>query len=298
MEEIHYDIVNKKYSQLISDGFRLFGKNYKILVLIWLIFTVIYDILFVLLLTDIRYLYYINSINRTVYLIIYYVNTGALNIIEVILISVVSNFLFKGYTDFNIDINIEFKKAINNRLKYPIFIGLIFFIVFRVIFSLIQDFAIDYVFSMRGRISWITYLFLYLSLPFMIISIILTSFYIFVRYTYNIKDIESPIHEARSLTKGFLWKIVGVLLIDLVIFWIVSIFYMFLFPYIMINFFRNLYWSMLGAYMETRNYGLIFLYNLIYDVPIILIGPLNACLITPLFAHQYLKRVIQNLKSN
>ena len=60
--------------------------------------------------------------------------------------------------------------------------------------------------------------------------------------------------------------------------------------------FRYLYWEMVDVYALLHNYGLILLYNLIFDIPTILIGSLEVCLITPLFAHQYLKRVNKNIK--
>ena len=117
--------------------------------------------------------------------------------------------------------------------------------------------------------------------------------YIFVRYTYNIEDIERPIYEARSLTKGIFWKIIGVLIINMIIFWIFFAIYMVISQYMMITFFRDLYWEMVEA--QIRNYGFILLYNLIFDIPTILLGPLEICLITPFFTHQYLKRVNKNL---
>ncbi len=60
--------------------------------------------------------------------------------------------------------------------------------------------------------------------------------------------------------------------------------------------FRYLYWEMVDVYVLPHNYGLILLYYLIFDIPTILIGSLEVCLITPLFAHQYLKRVNKNIK--
>ena len=65
----------------------------------------------------------------------------------------------------------------------------------------------------------------------------------------------------------------------------------------MITFFPDdIFMLIIGPYAQERNYGLILLNNLIFDIPTILLGPLGACLITPLFAHQYLKIENKNLK--
>ncbi len=195
MEEIKDEIKNKKFSQLLSDGFKLFGKHYKILVLTWLVFTLIYQVLFVFLLTDIKYLYFNNTIPRVLYLIIFFIISGTLGIIYVIPLCSVSSYLFKGYINFNADFKEEFKKALNYKLKYPIFISLVLFIIFGVIFELIQDFFLESLYHTGTSVVWIMILTQIISIPVVFISLILTSLYIFVRYTYNIEDIERPISD-------------------------------------------------------------------------------------------------------
>lgn len=180
MEEIKDEIENKKFSQLLSDGFKLFGKNYKILFLTWLVFTLIYNILFVFLLTDIRYLYFNNTIPRVLYLIIYFIISGPLGIIGVIRVCSVSSYLFKGYINFNADFKEEFKKALNYKLKYPIFIGLVLFIIFGVIFELIQDFFLESLYHTGTSVVWIMILTQIISIPVVFISLILTSLYIYL----------------------------------------------------------------------------------------------------------------------
>jgi len=123
---------------------------------------------------------------------------------------------------------------------------------------------------------------------------ILSAIYIFVRYTYNIKDIERPINEARSLTKGFFWKIVGALIVNFIILWIAFYLFMLISQFIMLIFFPDIFWPLSIPDAQARNYGLILLNNLIFDIPTILLGPLAVCLITPLFAHQYLERENKN----
>ncbi|MEE9377656.1 MAG: hypothetical protein V3V33_06430 [Candidatus Lokiarchaeia archaeon] len=296
MEEIHHEITNKKFSLLLSDGFKLFRKNYKKLLLTWFIFTLLYNLLNVFLLTDITYLYSNNAINKIVYLIIYYIITGLLGLIGVIRVCSISTYLFKDYSIINVNFKEEFKKAINYRLKYPIFIDIIFFILFGVIFDLIQDFIYETLFLSGISVFSLVFLSYFIFIPLTFISLILSTIYIFVRYTYNIKDIERPIYEARSFTKGFFWKIVGALVINFLILMIAFYLFMLISQFIMIIFFPDIFWSISGNYVQPRNYGLILLNNLIFDIPTILLGPLGACLITPLFAHQYLKRENKNLK--
>ena len=297
MEEIHHEITNKKFSILLSDGFKLFRKNYKKLLLTWFIFTLLYNLLNVFLLTDITYLYSNNAINKIVYLIIYYIITGLLGLISVIRVCSISTYLFKDYSIINVNFKEEFKKAINYRLKYPIFIDIIFFILFGVIFDLIQDFVYETLFLSGISVFSLLFLSYFIFIPLTFISLILSSIYIFVRYTYNIKDIERPIYEARSFTKGFFWKIVGALVINFLILMIAFNLFMFLFQFIMITFFPDDIFILLTIpYAQTRNYGLILLNNLIFDIPTILLGSLAVCLITPLFAHQFLERENKNLK--
>ena len=133
---------------------------------------------------------------------------------------------------------------------------------------------------------WIT------SLSFSFLSIIITTFYIFVRYTYNINDFERPIYEARLLTKGFFWKIIGVLVIDMIIQLIISLVFFYSYNYLITTFFFDIY----TEFYMTWNYLSIFLNSIIFDIPTILLGSLGVCLITPLFARQYLKRENKNLE--
>ncbi|MFX1568963.1 MAG: hypothetical protein ACFFCV_11425 [Promethearchaeota archaeon] len=282
MEEIHDDLINRKYSTLIADGFRIYRKNFRNLVLTWFIFILLYNLLYFILIDIIGDLF--NT--RVLYLIYKYIITGIIGLIGLIRVCSVSTFLFKDYTLVDTEFMEEFRKSINYRLKYPIFISVILFILFEVILYSIQDFIFEFVFysgwlfPLRVFILWTT------SLSFAFLSIILSTFYIFVRYTYNIIDIERPIYEARLLTKGFFWKIVGVLVIDMIIQLIISGVFFYSYNYIITTFFFDIYIESL----MTRNYVLIFLNRIIYDIPAILIGPLSVCLITPLFAHQYLKR--------
>ena len=189
MEEIHDEIINKKYSKLITDGFRLYGKNFKNLILTWLVFETIYNLLYVLILTDLRYYFTIYNIPTIFYTIIKYTITGVLSLIVVILVCSVSTFLFKDYTLVNTKFIDEFRKSINYRLKYPIFIAIILFILFDVIFDLIQDYILNALFLSGLGVLSVAVIMQMIFYPILLLSMIISSFYIFVRFTYNIIDI-------------------------------------------------------------------------------------------------------------
>ncbi len=292
MEEIHSEIISKKYSTLIADGFRLYRNNFKNLVLTWLIFILLYNLLYFILIDIVGDLYSSNNLPRVLYLIHKYVFTGILGLIGLIRVCSVSNFLFKEYTLVDTEFMEEFKKSINYRLKYPIFISIIFFILFGVILDFFRDYIFEILFH-SGLVFPLEVFFLWTtSLSFSFLSIILSTFYIFVRYTYNINDIERPIYEARLLTKGFFWKIVGVIVIDMIIQMIISIIFFYSYDYIITTFFLDIYIE----FIMTQNYAFIILNSIIFDIPTILIGSLGVCLITPLFAHQYLKKENKTLE--
>jgi len=122
MEEIHDEITNRKYSTLIADGFRLYRNNFKNLVLTWLIFILLYHLLYIFLVDMFEDVYSYNNLPRVLFLIHKYIITGILGLISLIRVCSVSTLLFKEYTLIDTEFMEEFKKSINYRLKYPIFI--------------------------------------------------------------------------------------------------------------------------------------------------------------------------------
>lgn len=285
MGEIYDEQIHKKYSTLIVDGFRLYRKNFKNLVLTWLVFKAIYNLLYVLILTDLRYHFAIFNIPTLFYRIIKYSITWGLGLIGVIQVCSTSSFLFKYYTLVDIKFMDDFRRGINSRLKYPIFISIIFFIIFGVILDLNHIIIALLESGLSGFDFVITIQIISWSIFF--ISLIISSIFIFVRYTYNIKDIERPIYKARSLTKGIFWKIVLILLIDAAIVLVISFLWSLFNQFLVLTVFQDIY---IEAYLPPSNYVFIFLYRMFYNLPTIILGSLGVCLITPLFAHQYLKR--------
>jgi hypothetical protein len=281
-------ILNKSFRQLISDGFKIFSKNFRKLLFVWVVFTILVIIAETLLLTHIRFLYYSETINPIIYLIITYIISGIIGIIPVLKACSVSSFLFRNYSRGDDDFPANFKSAFNKRLKYPIFIYAFVFYIIRIIFDMIQDKYVKYLFLKGVGVLPTMFLQMILVYFFFFLFLIIEPFYIFIIFTYNIKDIEKPIYEARSLTKGIYRKIIVVLLIEVVLSFIFIFINMFL--YNLIAFLNEDFFFALTAARGTLNYIYIFLNEIILAIHAILFGSLKVCLVTPLFAHQYLSR--------
>ena len=119
---------------------------------------------------------------------------------------------------------------------------------------------------------------------------IVITYYIFSIFTYNIEDIEKPLHEAKLLTKGSFWKVLAVQLIPIPILMVASIPFYPIFEYI---------WSMEPHITSAIGYqGSIFLFSFIISIPFIILGPLELCLLTPLFAKQFLKKEVSEGNNN
>lgn len=118
-------------------------------------------------------------------------------------------------------------------------------------------------------------------------SIIIFGFYIFSIYTYQLDDNGKSIKEAKILSKGAFWKITGTFLVSVVLTLIVVVFYQ-----ILIEIMFPISYSTLISWYDPANlrFDLIFLYNLMNNVGSILLEPLFICLLTPLFTHMKARR--------
>jgi hypothetical protein len=111
------------------------------------------------------------------------------------------------------------------------------------------------------------------SLLLFIPSIIIFYMFIFLIFTYNMEGVGKPIKRARAISKGAFWKIIGVMVIHF-------------FLILVIDFGFQLAISPLLGWIDpnTRNYGLIFLSQILASLIDILFAPLFICLLTSLFA--------------
>lgn len=280
------NLANKRFSEILSDGFKLFSKNYKTLILPLALFQVILIILNIFLLTDLNL--YNNSLAISAadilekfaegievtasewdVLISYLFLTVAFlflqNLIGAIIITIamcsVSNYIFKKQMNRDTNFTQSFKSAYNKKMLLPLLI--------------------------IGICIPLGSLLIFLFIP----AIILFGFFIFLIFTYNIEDIQNPISEARAIAKGSFWKIIGVFIINFLIIWIISLIYNLIIDFIIdtnVNNFSSIYNSWLDP--DTRNYGMIILYNVLTNLIDIILAPLFICLLTSLFSSSKAKK--------
>ncbi|MCK4779695.1 MAG: hypothetical protein KAT57_05890 [Candidatus Lokiarchaeota archaeon] len=266
-------LANKRYSEIIGEGFKLFAKNYRYLILPFAIFGVLAIFLKILLLTEFEL--YINELGRSIserlqtttdisdfiesefFLLLQYLILNFLLLIFQTLISgrvggiittismcSVSTFLLKKHLNGEADFVSSFKSSFNKRMLLVILvIGI-------------------------GLPIGIFFLF--------IPSIIIYNFFIFLVFTYNMKDVENPISEARLIAKGAFWKLIGIIIINSILIATVSFIYK-----LIIDFVFDL--SIINI-SSTRDYGMKFLYQLLYSTMDIIFAPLLICLLTCFFS--------------
>jgi hypothetical protein len=121
----------------------------------------------------------------------------------------------------------------------------------------------------------------------LIVGILIFGFFIFYVFTYNSRDTEFPLKEARYLAKGEFWKIVGILVINNIFILTCDMVFQLILEFAALqdSAIASLQISASWYDPSTRNYGLIILYDLIIHFVQILFTPLLICLLTPLYAH-------------
>ncbi|MBY8986114.1 MAG: zinc ribbon domain-containing protein [Candidatus Lokiarchaeota archaeon] len=271
------NFANKRFSEIISEGFRLFFKNYRKLILPLAFFQLILIISDILLLTDLKV--YINSIGVNVadlmtsvvedtpltasewnliseFLLLSVVLLFLQNLIGAIIITIamcsVSNYILKKLRGIDTNFFTSFKSSFNKKMFIVIFI--------------------------IGILLPVSAILLYIP------AIMVFSIFIFLVFTYNNEDVEKPISEARAIAKGMnnKLKIIGVFIFNFIIIFIFSFIYG-----LIIDFFLNpevLYNYNLWLAPGTRNYGLLILYQILLNLVSIVLAPLFICLLTVLFA--------------
>jgi hypothetical protein len=272
------NLANKRFSEILSEGFRLFFQNYGSLIISLAFFQIVLIILDTFFLTDLKV--YIDSIGVSVvdlmtgivedtpltatewntlslFLLLSIVLLFLQNLIGAIVITIamcsVSNYVLRKYMRLETDFSKSFKSAFNKKIFIVIFIV--------------------------GICLPISAILLYIP------AIFVFSIFIFLIFTYNIEEIEKPISEARAIAKGTnnKLKIIGVFVVNFCIVFILS----FLFNYIIDLFVDpNIISYNYNIWLEpsTRNYGMIILYQILLNLGNIFLAPLFICLLTVLFA--------------
>ena len=272
------NFANKKFSEVLSEGFRLFFENYGKLILPLAFFQMVLIIFDILLLTDLKV--YIDTIGINVadlmarvvedipltasewnlisqFLLLSVVLLFLQNLIGAIIITIamcsVSNYILKKLRGIDTNFYNSFKSAFNKKMFIVIFIVGIFLPVSAIL----------------------------LYIP----AILVFNVFIFLVFTYNIEEIEEPISEARAIAKGMnnKLKIIGVFIVNFLVIFILSFMFISLIDFLLnpdfITYNYNL-WLAPG----TRNYGMLILYQILLNLVNILLAPLFICLLTVLFA--------------
>lgn len=272
-------LANKTFTEILTDGFKLFIQSYKTIILPLALFQVILIILDIFLLTDIRWQIDSFGINfaslmerfvegtsltenewntLTYFLLLNITLLYLQNLIGAIIITIamcsVSNYVFKKYMNEDVRFIESFKSAFNKKM-----------------FLVILLIGICLPFS---------------SLLLFFPVIIIFGFYIFLVFTYNINDNNAnPITEARAIAKGGFWKIIGVFVINVIFIFVISFMFNSLLDFILNTNSTSFNASVASWYNPTtRNYGMLILYQILFSIVEIIFAPLFICLLTVLFS--------------
>jgi len=262
-------VSNKRFKEVISEGFYLFKKSWLTLIiplgLIFIVSLIIKNLLVadlnwhsILISPAIEVIYQKDPTTLTnddLNLMIEYlalilssefINNLISSIFNVFAMCLVSNYLLTKFSGNPTNLMTELKNALNGRLLLVILL-------------------------LGVGIAAGSFL---LFIP----SIIIFVFYIFYIFTYHSEEGINPVKEAREVARGAFWKIIGIFIIsNLVVISCDIIFHLFANPFLLqIN---DSSWYN----PSTRNYGLIILYDLFYNLPAFLLAPLFVCLLTSLY---------------
>ena len=267
-------IANKRFSELLTDGFRLFfGRNWIKIIVPICFFYVISMLIRIVLLANANWdLILLGEIvdplasvdpstlteSQLNLMISYIFSSWGINTLDFIIgalfttlgLCSVAKYLYKDYLGEKISLKKSMKGAFNRKL---------------IVVLLILALAIP-----LGNLM--------LVIP----AIVIFGFYIFSVFTYQLENNERSIKEAKFLSKGSFWKIIGVFLVSGLISLTVTTFYQML-----IEIMFPVSYSTLVSWYNPANQrvDLIFIYNLMNRVVPILFEPLFICLLTPLFIH-------------
>ncbi|MHA1291270.1 MAG: zinc ribbon domain-containing protein [Promethearchaeota archaeon] len=266
-------LANKRFGEQLRDGFHLFSYNYVKIILPFLIFWILYIVIKTFILIDLQwYLYSISDeyslivekysedpesiSNAEANLMMQYQMISILiiaidSVLGAILVAIaicsVSSYLYKTYMEGESDFFDDWKSSFNKKL--------IFVILILGICVPLGDLII-------------------------IVGIIIWSLFFFLVFTYNMKDIEYPVREAREIMRKNTLRVVGAFMLAAMIWWIIDL---------ALDSIAILTWFGTEKYMsfynpETRNYGMIITVDIVNSLDEILLAPLFICLVTPVFA--------------
>ena len=259
----------KRFKDIISEGFYLFRKSYKTLIIPLALIFIISLIIKNLLVIDLNW--QLNLISPAIEVIIQkepstldpadlsvmfeylslilstaFLNNIASSIFNVFALCLVSNYLFTKFSGNPSNFVTEIKKALNGKLLL-------------VVLLLGVGIAVG-------------------SFLLFIPSIIIFGYYIFYVYTYHSEEGIQSLKEAREVARGAFWKIIGVFILSNLVVFICDIIFQLFADTFLFQIYDASWYN-----PSTRNFGSIILYDLLYNLPEILLTPLFICFLTSLY---------------
>ena len=267
---------DKRFKEVISEGFYLFRKSYKTIILPLALIFIISLIIKNLLIADMNWL--LNNITPAIEIIILkdpsaldnadlsvmfeyitlifsteFLNNLTSSIFNAFALCLLSNYMFNKFSNNPSNFVTELKKALNGRLLL-------------VVLLLGVGIAVG-------------------SFLLFIPSLIIFGYYIFYVFTYHSEEGIQPLKEAREVARGAFWKIVGIFILSNLVIFICDIIFQLFADSFLIQMYDASWYN-----PSTRNYGSIILYDLLYNIPEILLTPLFICFLTSLYGYLKAKR--------
>jgi hypothetical protein len=297
MSKDKHNLATKTYGNLLSEGFTLFGRTYiKILIPI-AIFNFIAVLLSIILLAPLQenlYNYYLThqvlfdritqctagqpcptTASEDLIINTFNFQASIYNFTQILLYGAfaaiascaVSLYLYTTYTKGKSKLIDDLKISLSNK---------------NILFAFFIGFCLSLLYGLTRFLgAYADFMTILLLFPF--------CYFIFIVYTYNVKDVDRPIQEARLIARGQTLRILGAFVLSSIITEIVSYIYLFFIrAFWNIDFLTRLSWSA----SLFNNFGIILFDKFLFYLLATLFSPLFICLLTPIFASAKAKKEI------
>lgn len=271
-------ILAKNFPQLLIDGFKLFFKNALTIIPFFFCFNIIPIFINSYLLADLAW---INTSYYTIFsyflIVENFFENFFLRSFSTIAFSSIAMYLYEKYTKGESSFVKNFKNALNYRI---ILVWIVFIVIIPISYYVIYYFSLLLIILLLHPITVSSVFVLIYS---RLISILLTSNFIFMIFTYNIRDNNSTLLKTKIYRQGSYLKIVVVIGLYIVIIEVIKL---------ILSIIWNPSISEVHNWhdINNRRYDLIILNKFISSLPFLLVGALQIALLTPLFAKQIAKK--------